>query len=227
MLSGCCKYLKSSIVKKQIMAVTGLMLCGFLVVHLAGNFLIFVGAKAFNSYAHALITSPILYPAEAILLLLFLSHIYMAIRLTIENKIARGQSYAVKKATGRGATLASSTMPYTGLITLIFLIFHLWHIKFGAEYRVVYNNVDMRDLFRLLLEYFSSIWVTAWYVFAHICLGFHVAHGFWSAFQSLGINNTNHSACLKKLGMVFGVIIAVGFSSVAIYLYLQGGGANV
>ena len=120
------KYLGSSIVKKQIMAVTGLMLCGFLIAHLTGNLLIIAGPEAFNRYAHGLThNKAFLYTAEFFLSLLFQTHIVMAIKLTIENKKARPEKYYMKKATGRGATFASSTMPYTGFITLVFLVFHL------------------------------------------------------------------------------------------------------
>lgn len=132
--SNCCKYFGSSIVKKQIMGVTGLMLCGFLLTHMAGNFLIFVGPDAFNLYAHKLTSNPLIYVAEAILAGIFLTHIGLAIKLTIENKQARPDSYFVKVKTGRGATFASSTMPLTGLLILVFLVWHIVNLKFGPWY---------------------------------------------------------------------------------------------
>ena len=110
--------LGSSVVKKVAMGVTGLLLCGFLVSHLLGNFLIFVGPDAFNLYAHTLTSNPMIYGAEAVLVLIFLAHLFMGIKVTIENKMARPTPYYVKKHTGRGATFASSSMPYTGIVIL-------------------------------------------------------------------------------------------------------------
>ena len=104
-------YLSSSIMKKQLMGVTGLLLCGFLVSHLAGNMLIIVGPKAFNIYAHTLTSNPLIYVAEVILLSIFALHVGLAFKLTIENKLARPVGYYMKQPTGRGATFASTTMP--------------------------------------------------------------------------------------------------------------------
>ena len=213
----------SSIGKKQIMALSGLALCGFLVAHLAGNCLIFVGAEAFNTYAHLLTCNSFIYVAEALLGGIFLTHISLAVVLVWQNRAARGQAYYLKRATGRGAGLASAGMPITGLITLIFLIFHLLHFKFGSDYRIVHAGVEMRDLYRLLEEYFDSRFNVFWYIFAQIALGFHLSHGFSSAFQSLGFHHPCYTRCLKIVGKIFAVVIAVGFSSFPLYLHFKGG----
>ena len=213
----------SSILKKQIMAVTGLLLCGFLVTHLAGNCLIYVGPEAFNSYAHTLITNPFIYLMEAGLVLLFLLHIGMAIKLTIENKRARPSSYYMKMSVEGGATFASSTMPITGLIILIFLIFHILHFKYGPVYTVQYDGVEMRDLYRLLLEYFQGPLAIGWYLFSMAALGLHLSHGFWSAFQSLGFNHPKYNDILKIKAKAFALIVSIGFAALPIYCYLQGG----
>jgi succinate dehydrogenase / fumarate reductase cytochrome b subunit len=209
-------------VKKQIMGVTGLLLCGFLVSHLITNSLIYIDARIFNTAAHALITNPLIYLAEAILATIFLTHIILAAKLTIENNRARPQKYYMKKKTGRGSTFASSTMPYTGLITLIFLGLHLYFFKFGPEFEVVYDGVVMRDLARLEMEYFASPLNVAWYVFAMASLGLHVSHGFWSAFQSIGFNHPKYNCTLKCLGKMFGVLVFVGYAALPIFCYLQG-----
>ena len=96
------------------------------------------------------------------------------------------QKYYVKNKTGRGSTFASSTMPYTGVIILVFLIFHLKGLKFGAYYDVTYDGVLMRDLYRLTFEKFASLPYVAFYVLSMFAMGIHVSHGFWSAFQSVG-----------------------------------------
>ena len=211
-----------SIVKKQVMAITGLLLCGFLVSHLLGNFLLFKGDRAFNSYSHALITNPLIIPAELGLLVIFLVHLFLAIKLTIENKMARPIDYYMKKHTGRGATFASSSMPYTGLIILGFIIYHLINFKYGPHYNITYDGVEMRDLYKLLIEYFSNIGNIAFYEFCMVALGFHVSHGFWSAFQSLGFNHPRYNKSLECFSKMFGVVIALGYMSLPIYCYLQG-----
>lgn len=217
------KVMNSSVVKKQAMGVTGLLLCGFLFSHMLGNCLLFVGPEAFNTYAHTLITNPFIYVAEAILAFIFISHIVMAARLTLENYSARPVKYFMKQNTGRGATFASSTMPYTGAIILIFLILHLWHFKYGAVYTAVYGGVEMRDLYRLLVEYFSSPLSVLWYIFAMLAVGIHVSHGFWSAFQSLGFNHPKYNCTLKIISKLYAIMITVGFSAMPIYCFLQGG----
>jgi len=215
-------YLRSSVIKKQVMGVTGLMLCGFLISHLLGNTLIFVGSDAFNKYAHALITNPLIYGAEAILASVFLTHIGLAIKLTIENKAARPQGYYLRQTTGKGATFASSTMPYTGMIILVFLIRHLIDFKFGPVYTTMVHGVEMRDMYRTVIEFFASPLNVAWYVFVMIVLGLHVSHGFWSAFQSIGINHPKYNGLIRFTSKLFAVVVTIGYSSLAIYCHLQG-----
>jgi succinate dehydrogenase / fumarate reductase cytochrome b subunit len=216
-------YLQSSIGKKYIMGVTGLLLCGFLISHLAGNLLIICSPQAFNEYAHALITNPFITIAEIGLASLFVVHISAAVLLIIENKKARPQKYVLKKNTGRGSTFASSTMPYTGFIILVFLILHLLHFRFGPVYHMTYDGVKMRDLHRLILETFASPYYTAWYVFAQTALGVHVSHGFHSAFQSLGINHPKYTPIIKKVSCLYAIVIALGFNFIAVWCFIQGG----
>lgn len=216
------KILSSSIVKKQILAASGLCLCGFLIVHLLGNCLIYVGADAFNLYAHTLINSPLIYPAEFILFFLFLIHIVVAISLVIENHRARPEKYYMKVHTGRGANLASSTMPYTGIITLIFLITHLIHFKFGTEYLTILDEEEVRDIYRLVMEYFADPLHVFWYIIAVCVLGVHISHGFWSAFQSLGIDHPNYNLLLKKASKGFGIVVGLGYSALPVFCYLKG-----
>ncbi|EQC43894.1 succinate dehydrogenase cytochrome b subunit [Bacteriovorax sp. Seq25_V] len=215
-------YLNSSVMKKQVMGITGLMLCGFLLSHLAGNCLIYVGSDAFNKYAHALITNPLIYVAEFILASIFLTHIGLALKLTIENKAARPQNYYIKQKTGRGATFASSTMPYTGIIILAFLVFHLINFKFGPVYTATVGGVEMRDLYKTVVEYFISPVNVAWYIFCMIALGIHVSHGFWSAFQSIGFNHPKYNCLIKCASKAFGVLVTLGYSALPIFCHLQG-----
>lgn len=215
-------YLSSSVMKKQVMGVTGLLLCGFLLTHLAGNCLIYVGSDAFNLYAHTLISNPLIYVAEAILAAIFLSHIGLAVKLTIENKAARPVDYYIKQKTGRGATFASSTMPYTGMIILIFLIKHLIDFKFGPVYMATVDGVEMRDIYKTVVMHFQSPINVAWYIFAMVALGIHVSHGFWSAFQSIGFSHPKYNCLIKCASKGFAVLVTLGYAALPIFCHLQG-----
>jgi succinate dehydrogenase / fumarate reductase cytochrome b subunit len=216
-------YCRSSIGRKHLVAITGLLLCGFLLGHLSGNFLLLVGPDAFNFYAHKLVSlGGLLFIIEAGLAGVFLLHLYLAIRLNIENKKARGSKYMMKVRTGRGTTFMSATMPYTGLVLLAFIILHLQSLKFGTYYTTVVDGVEMRDLYRTTLEYFSHPLNTAWYVFAMICAGLHTAHGFSSAFQSLGLNHPKYYSKVKLVGYLYALVIGGGFALISIWAYMKG-----
>ncbi len=215
-------YFRSSIGRKHLVAITGLLLCGFLVGHLSGNLLLLVGPDAFNIYAHKLISlGPVLYLIEAGLGLVFLVHLYLAARLNIENRQARGK-YTMKTRTGRGTTLMSASMPYTGVVLLVFIILHLLNLKFGTNYQTQVDGVPMRDIYRTTVEYFQSPVSVAWYVFAMACAGFHTAHGFSSAFQSLGLNFPKYYPKIKIISYLYAVTIAGGFAFLSIWCYLKG-----
>lgn len=214
-------YFTSSIGKKQIMALTGFGLIGFVLTHLAGNFFILVGPDAFNYYAYKLTSNPLIYVAEAILAGMFIGHIVLAVLLKLQNMGARPQSYFTKVRTGRGETIASGTMPYTGLVLMIFLILHLLNFKFGTEYYTVVDGVKMRDLYKTVIEYFANPLYVAWYVFAMLCLGLHTSHGFQSMFQTWGLNHKKYTPAIQTLSSAYGIFVALGFSGLAIYCYFQ------
>ena len=214
-------YFFSSIGKKQVMAITGLGLCGFLVSHLLGNMLLLLGPDAFNTYAYTLTSTSLIYVAEIGLLVLFIAHVVLAITLTVKNKQARPTKYYLKRKTGAGETFASQTMIYTGFVLLVFIILHLINFKYGTMYATTVNGVEMRDLYRLVIEYFSNPLYVAWYVFAMIAIGIHTSHGFQSAFQSIGINHPKYTPIIKKISCAFGVIVGVGYSALAIFCYFQ------
>jgi succinate dehydrogenase / fumarate reductase cytochrome b subunit len=200
-----------SIGKKQLMALTGLGLCVFLVVHLAGNLLIFEGPLAFNGYARSLEANPLLIPAEVALALTFLLHVVLAVRVTLENKSARPIRYAVKVSEGT-STLASRTMWISGVITLVFIVLHLIHFKFAEGAK--------DNLHRLVVTTFHSLPYVVWYVFAVCVLGLHVGHGFQSAFRSLGLSHPNWTQLVRWVSRIFGVVVALGYASIPIWCYL-------
>lgn len=215
-------YCRSSIGRKHLIAVTGLLLCGFLVSHLLGNFLLLAGSDAFNLYSYKLFAlGPVLYAIEAGLLGIFLVHIGLAVKLTIENKKAGGK-YAYKKRTGRGTTIMSATMPYTGLALLVFLVLHLLNLKFGTVYMTTVDGIEMRDIYKTTMEYFQNPVSVAWYVVAMILAALHTAHGFSSAFQSLGLNHPRYFGKIKVIGYLYALLVGGGFAFVSVWAHLNG-----
>ena len=215
-------YFRSSIGRKQLVAITGLLLCGFLVSHLSGNLLLMVSSDAFNLYAHKLASlGGLLYVIEGVLALIFALHLGLALKLNLENMKSRGK-YQVKTKTGRGTTFASQTMPYTGIVLLVFLVLHLMNLKFGSYYEVTIDGVVMRDLTRTTIEYFSSIGATIWYIVAMITAAIHTSHGFASAFQSMGWNHGKYFKNVKRLGFIYAVAVGGGFAFLAIYCHMKG-----
>ena len=215
-------YFRSSIGRKQLVAITGLLLCGFLVSHLTGNLLLLVSSDAFNLYAHKLASlGGLLYVIEGVLTVIFALHLGLAIKLNMENMKSRGK-YQMKTKTGRGTTFMSQTMPYTGLVLLVFIILHLKNLKFGTYYETTIDGVVMRDLTKTTIEYFSSIGAVVWYVVAMTCAGLHTAHGFASAFQSMGWNHGKYFKNVKRIGYLYAVVIAGGFALLSIYCHMKG-----
>ncbi|MBW2366836.1 MAG: succinate dehydrogenase cytochrome b subunit [Deltaproteobacteria bacterium] len=202
----------SSIGKKVLMAVTGLSFCGFLTIHLLGNLTLYGGREAFLAYAdklHAL--GELLVAAEWGLLLFAAIHVVSGLTLFIQNWVARPLRYAVNKR-GGGRTLGSITMPYTGILLLAFVVFHLLNFHF----------VDKTDttIFEIVSNAFQSPLYVALYVAAMLAAAVHVSHGLWSAFQTLGANHPKYMPLIRGLGWCFSLIVALGFGSLPIYIFI-------
>ncbi len=211
-------YIFSSVGQKQLMALSGLGWAIFVLMHMLGNLLIFLGDEAYNKYSHALTSNPGILLAELGLLILLLTHVFYGIKTAIENAKARSVPYATSKTSPKEASLASRTMKYHGILLLLFIILHLVNFKFGAYYTVTYNETPIRDIFRLVVEKFQSPLYVSIYVASVSLLGFHLSHGLYSALQSLGFYNEKYMIVLKKCSMVYGIIIAVGFSLAPLYI---------
>ncbi len=209
-----------SIGKKQLMAITGLLLCGFLITHLLGNLLLLAGSDQFNLYAHRLTSTPLIYVAEAGLIAIFFLHLFLALKVNIENRRARPEKYYMKKSKG-GATVFSRTMPFSGLVILVFVILHLMNFKYGVYYSTLVEGEEIRDLYRTVIEYFSNPYYTAWYCFAMFVLAFHLAHGVQSSFQTLGVNHPQFNCCVQRASLAFALLVPAGFSLLAIWCYWQ------
>jgi succinate dehydrogenase / fumarate reductase cytochrome b subunit len=205
--------LRASIIKKVVMAITGLAWFGFLITHLSANLLIYQGAETFNAYPVALRKFGfLLYVAEAGLVLLLVGHIWAAIKVTVENRRARGTGYAVRATNGK-ATFASRTMVYGGLLLLVFLVIHIKTFKFGDWDRA-------NGLWGLVVETFKNPLYTGWYVLAMLALGLHLSHGLASSMQTFGFGRPIWRKRFHVLGFVIGWLMAGGFASLPIWCYL-------
>lgn len=214
----------TSIGKKYIMGLTGMIWAGFVLAHMAGNLLVFLGPDAFNKYGHGIVTSGILYPAEIVLVLSLIVHVIMAVWLTVENRKARGsQRYAVSTVGPKGGNLASRTMAIQGSLILVFVILHLITFKYGPHYETTVQGVPMRDLYKLMIEVFQQPGYVVWYVVCLILLGFHLRHGIGSVFQSFGFWNDQYGPIVKKLAVAYAFIVALGFLSQPLYVYFLAG----
>jgi succinate dehydrogenase / fumarate reductase cytochrome b subunit len=210
----------SSVGTKLLIGLTGLALFAYLVLHLAGNLLIFAGQDTFNEYSHTLISNPLVIPAEIGLLLIFLVHVYKAVTMWVRNQAARPVRYEKKEWAGYTSrkSLSSTTMIYTGLIIFLFVLVHLKQFKFGAWYEM--GDPPIRDLYRTEVEVFASPGWVAVYVICVILVGLHLRHGISSAFQSIGADHPVYTKRLVLFGTLLAIIIGAGFAIIPLWVYL-------
>lgn len=212
-------FFSSTIGKKQMVGVAGLGLSLFVLTHMAGNLLMFIGPEAYNKYAHALTSNPLIYIIEAGLMAVFLVHLVVALGLVLKNKIAKGSTYAVapKKNT---SSFAARTMQFQGVVIIAFLIWHLITFKYGTYYAVTYDGVEMRDLFKLMVECFGQPLYVAAYFGVVVLLGLHLGHGLASSFQTLGLNGEKYDCKIKCIGKAYAALVTTGFLLPPFYIYL-------
>lgn len=203
-----------------MMAVTGLAWCGFVVTHMAGNLLMFAGADAYNSYSHKLTSNPLIYVAEAGLVVTLLAHMFFAIRVSLENRRARPVGYAVGPHGEKGGVnFASKTLAYSGMLIFAFVVWHLITFKYGPVYPVFYQGDVIRDLHRLVLEVFQSTLYFGGYLFMMVVLAAHLSHALWSSLQTLGLVKAGRETCMHQASIAFGLIVGGGFALTPLYVY--------
>jgi len=223
-------HLNSPIGKKLITGITGLGLTIFVLMHMIGNLSMFSGDDAYNQYAHLLASlGPLLYAIEAGLVLFFLAHAVNGIKIWMGKRKARPQGYKVYKSAGKPSMQSSSSrsMIITGIILLVFTVFHLISFKFGpggpgnadAAYLTVIDGVEMRDLAQLVREKFATTWYTFGYTAIMLLLVVHLRHGVWSALQSLGAMRPSLSPVIYSLGGLIGLGIGLGFIVMPLALF--------
>ncbi len=199
------------------MALSGLVLAGFVLGHMSGNLLMFKGPEAINAYAawlHA--NKGLLWGARIVLVVSTLAHLWTGIQLTLENRASRDGGPAVDAT--RRATLSSRTMPYSGVVILAFAVFHLLHYTFRT---VALGGVEFGDnVHGMLIAGFSSKPVAVFYIVSMILLCLHLSHGVSSVFQTLGLRNERWRARLDCLAQLYAWVVALGFISIPLAVLL-------
>ena len=211
----------SSVGTKLLIGLTGLALFAYLVLHLAGNLLIFLGQKTFNEYSHTLISNPLIVPIEIGLLLIFLLHVYKAVTMWIGNQAARPVRYQKKGRAGHTSrkSLSSSTMIVTGTIVFLFILVHVKQFKYGAYYGTA-DNAAVRDLYRTEVDLFHQPAWVAFYVICTALVALHLRHGISSGFQSIGFDHPLYTRRLVTWGIVGAIVIGGGLAAIPLLVYL-------
>ena len=214
-------FFSSTVGSKILIALTGLLLFGFLITHLAGNLTLLIGPTSFNAYTYSLeSTTPLLYVAEIGLIAIFLLHIVKTVGGYLRNRSARPVGYTEKRGAGHTSrkSLSSTSMILTGVTILAFVVIHIRSFKYGPYY--VEETTGYRDLFRVMVDAFQEPLFVGFYVVSMVLIGMHLNHGISSATQSLGLANGRTGRSLVLAGRVLAVSIAGGFALLPIYIFL-------
>ena len=208
-----------------MMALTGLFLVIFLVVHLIGNLQLLKAdnGQSFNVYAHFMTSNPLIIIIAYLNYTIILIHVIWSIILTRRNRQARGpQGYAVTK---NSSHWTSRNMGILGTLIFIFLIIHLrsfwWEMKYGDIPSEIYDGVQTRNLYAVVDAAYTNLWFVVLYVVSMVILAFHLFHGFGSAFQTLGLNHVKYNPVIKFVGVAFAIIVPGLFALIPIYMYLN------
>jgi len=220
----------SSVGKKIMMALTGLFLCSFLVVHLIGNLQLLkldLGIS-FNTYAQFMAHNPVIQTISKGNFIIIIAHALIALFLTRQNAAARPIGYQVKKGSSN-STWSSRNMGLLGTILLVFIAVHLYHFWWAVHYggsiptrEYLNDNGDIvvyTDLYQAVLFAFSNPYIVAFYVLSMIAMGYHLYHGFASAFQSLGLNHVKYNGFIRALGFLFYFVIPAAYASIPLIIY--------
>lgn len=220
---------KSSLGRKYLMALSGLFLCTFLIVHCIGNLQLFKddGGQAFNEYTYFMTHNPVIMIVAYVNYALILLHIVNGFVLLVANKKARPHQYANVNQT-KSSTWSSRNMGILGTFILIFLVTHMrsfwFEMKFGSMPIINYDGSDIvyKDMFKVVVEAFSNVWYVALYLVSMIALAFHLFHGFQSGFQTFGVNHKRYSPIIKVIGVgIFAIIIPALFAAMPLFFLLN------
>lgn len=218
------KTFTTSLGRKLIMSVAGLGLVVYLLVHMGINLLVILydTPETFNIAANFMGTNKVIKVAEVGLFLMFILHIVYGLIVSYRNKKARPIGYKIKKNSSSEAF--SDYMTHTALIILVFLVIHMadFYVKAKITHDVepvIYNGIEYHNIGALVLEKFQMLGYVIFYVISMIFLGFHLLHGFYSAFQTMGLTHKKYSPIIKGTSIVYTLIVTIGFISIPVYIY--------
>ena len=219
--------LNSSIGKKIVMALTGVCLILFLIIHLVNNLSLYAGPELFNKVVKNLDNiKPLIRVVEFILATILVLHIFNGVKLWIENRMAKSKRYAIN-ASSENSNIFSRTMIYSGSIIFIFLTIHLrtlwFYFNFGADYSSLKEH---HEYYQIVKTVFMDPVYSFAYVIAMVLLGFHLNHGFQSAFQTFGWNHKKYFPLIEKIGLIYSWLTALLFASIPIYFLFFSGGKS-
>lgn len=218
----------SSVGKKFVMALTGIFLITFLLVHAGINACIWAmdGGEMFNKAAHFMGATVVIRIVEVGLFLGFFLHIIQGLMLEFQNRSRRKQGYAVEMG-NKGSKWYSRSMGLLGTILLIFLIIHWWHFWIpsritgaGLDPVLLSNGVETHNMFALMQLTFQEAWVVVVYVIACISLAWHLIHGFQSAFRTIGVYNNRYLDLIRAVGVGYSIIVSLAFAMMPVSMYL-------
>jgi succinate dehydrogenase cytochrome b subunit len=216
--------LSTSVGQKVVIGLTGFALFLYLLIHIAGNLIVFLGPAAFNRYAYVMeYGNPLLPAIELGLLAIVVIHIYKTVRMFLGNQEKRPARYEMKRRAGRPSrkSFASSTMILSGLLLLVFMLIHVKTFRFSPEYEWAAGG---RDLYRQELEALSNPLVVGFYLLAMAAVGSHLWHGISSSLQSLGFDHPVWTPRVLGAAKIIAFLIAGSFMVIAVWAYLQQGG---
>ena len=203
---------RTTIGKKVLMAVSGVVWFGYVIAHLLGNLQIYAGPERINAYAEFLHHWPtVLWGTRLLLVVAIVAHVAASTQLALRNLSARPVAYAVKK--DLATTYAARTMLWSGPILLLFIGYHLAHLTFGLTPEFDY---DPHDVYGNVVSSFSIWWLAAWYVFAQVALCLHLYHGAWSFLQTLGANHPRLNPWRRRFAAAASLAIFVGYVSIPV-----------
>ena len=214
--------LQKTIGQKMVVALSGLGLCLFILIHMLGNLFILSGPEAYNTYAHKLHKLPFFLVLELILLSVFVGHILLAVLLKIRNQKARGSiDYKVRPTGDKKTAFLHRWIGFQGGVLFVFLIIHLLSFKFGEYYETTLPEGEKtKDVYRLVLEAFKNPYYILGYSFSLFILSLHLLRGVPASFKSLGLSHPTYISLVEKLTWVFTLIVIFGFLAPIGYIFL-------
>ncbi|RAP29462.1 succinate:quinone oxidoreductase [Candidatus Marinamargulisbacteria bacterium SCGC AG-343-D04] len=215
-------YLKTSIGQKQLVAISGLGMVFFLIAHLLGNFLIFLGPQAINDYSDKLHDlGPLLWVARIGLIVIFLMHFSLVVYLTMKNKKARPVEY-VKPLHKKTRSIFTATMRISGVLIFVYIFWHLYDYTLtphSMDNSVI--NGEYYGLYGHVYNSFLNPIRSVFYILVMFSIGFHLIHGVYSVLQTFGFSHKVYSPVIKKTTVTLAILLSLGFSSIPVYVLIH------